>query len=167
MLRNGDEFVFLIIGLLGAIFLWRFWKQRRQEPAADVPTSGKVVQLLQSEGYDIVAGRTAFPLRMAYGNKESTVKMTADYIVKKRNRTYAVKTEREDGEAVSLKRVRERYLPICLAFQADGVVIVSKDRTKAHCVTIARGPRRTAASRLSWVVGAFLLGAGVTFFWLY
>ena len=57
-------------------------------------------------------------MKVDIGDRETDVIMSVDCIVRQNGRKYVVKVEREEGEAVTVKRVRERFLAVCLAFQA-------------------------------------------------
>lgn len=165
MLERGDGFVYVLIVLLIVIWLWGPWK-RKPSVSSDVPSSGKLVKLLKDEGYEIVSGKLKMPLTLHIGERETDSVISADLLVKQHGRTYAVKVEREEGESITAKRVRERYLPVCLAFRTDGVVIINAAKTRVKHVDISvRSP--LVSSRLRWGLTSFLLGVGVTFFWLY
>lgn len=165
MLERGDGFVYVLIVFLMVLWLWRPWK-RKSSTTKDVPSSGKMVNLLKDEGYEIVSGKVKMPLTLQIGERETDSVISADFLVKQHGRTYAVKIEREEGETLSAKRIREHYLSVCLAFQTDGVVIINTAKTRVKHVDISvRSP--LASSRLRWGLTSFLLGVGVTFFWLY
>lgn len=166
MLQRGDGLVYVLLLGLTVFWLWRMWKKNRAPSAAKAPTSGKTVKLLEREGYELVSGKMKLPLTLFIGERETTSALTSDYLVKQNGRTYVVKTEREEGETLSARRVREQYLALCLAFKAAGVIIINADKTRVKHVDITL-PAASGSSRLKWALTSFLLGAGVTFFWLY
>lgn len=166
VLERGDSFVYVLIVLLLVAWAWYFAKKRRGLSSDTIPSSGKLVELLKEEGYDIVSGKTKIPVKVDIGDRETDVIMSVDCIVRQNGRKYVVKVEREEGEAVTVRRVRERFLAVCLAFQADGIVVVSADKTRIKHVDIALRSS-FKLHRLRWGVVSFLLGVGLTFFWLY
>lgn len=165
MLERGDLFVYVIIVLF--IVFWGFRvRKKRQLSKSSVPKSGKLVTLLEAEGYDIVSGKLKIPLNMSVGEREMDTAMTADYLVKQSGRTYIVVKEKEEDEKLTAKYIRERYLVDCLTFRADGVVVINSDKTRVKQIDISVKSPATY-SRLKVGVISFLLGVGMTFFWLY
>lgn len=166
MLERGDVFVYVLLVLIAVIWLLVLSRRKRAVSVVDVPTSGKVVQLLRSEGYEIVSGKIKLPLLVSAGGEEAESHLTADFLVKSAGRTYVVKVERKQSEPFHPKRVQERYLPVCLAFKAHGVVRVDASRGKLAHADIDIG-RFSSNSRWRSTVFSFLLGVAITFFWLY
>lgn len=166
MLERGDGFVYLLFILLILLWIWKPWKKRRSPQSTAIPKTGKMVQLLEEEGYELISGKVRIPLTLFIGERERETAITADCIVKLNGRTYIVQTEREPGRSLSVKRVREQYVSPCLAFRAHGVVVVNADKTRLKHVDISV-KHFSAPSRLRWGLISFLLGAGLTFFWLY
>lgn len=165
MLQPGDGYVFLLLLLFFALLLWRPWK-RRTFRTSDIPSSGKLVDLVEGEGYEIISGKVKIPLTLTIGEREVTSTVSADLLVKQHHRTYVVKTERDSSESLSAKRVRERYLAECLAFRAAGVIVVNADKTRVKQIDIdIRSP--FALSRWRWGFTYFVLGVLITLFWLY
>lgn len=165
MLQPGDGFVFLLLFFFLTLLFWRPWK-RRTFRSSDIPSSGKLVDLLEGEGYEIISGKVKIPLTLTIGEREMTSMVSADLLVKQHHRTYVVKMERDSGASLSAKRVRERYLAECLAFRAAGIVAVNSDKTRVKQIDIdIRSP--FTPSRWRWGLACFALGVGMTFFWLY
>lgn len=166
MLHPGDAFVYFLLILLIGLWFWRPWKKKRSSSSTDVPKTGKMVALLTAEGYDIISGKAKIPMTLHIGDRETDTAITADCTVKLNGRTYIVLTEREEGQSLTAKRVKERYLSSCLAFRTDGIVVINADKTQVKHVDVSI-KSSLGSSRLKWGLASFLLGAGITFFWLY
>ena len=94
MLQPGDGFVFLLLFFFLTLLFWRPWK-RRTFRSSDIPSSGKLVDLLEGEGYEIISGKVKIPLTLTIGEREMTSMVSADLLVKQPHRTYVVKMERD------------------------------------------------------------------------
>lgn len=164
MLERGDLFVYVVIVLLLVFWGLRVRKKQRRS-TSPVPKSGKMVALLEAEGYEIVSGKVKIPLHLFVGEREIDSAMTADGLVKLSGRTYVVVKEREE-ERLTAKFIREHYLANCLAFRADGVVLINLDKPQIKQIDISV-KSSAAYSRLKLGLISFLLGVTVTFFWIY
>lgn len=166
MLQRGDVFVYVLIVLIIVVWLWKPWRGKKVSASNDVPKTGKMVELLEAEGYELVSGKVKIPLTLYIGERETDTVVTGDCLVKQHGRTYIVQTEREEGQSLTAKRVKEHYLSACLAFHTDGVIVLNADKTRLKHVDIAIKPP-FGRSRFRLGLICFLLGAGITFFWLY
>lgn len=165
MLERGDLFVYVIIALFIVCWGVHLWK-KNQPSTSSVPKSGKLVSLLEAEGYDIVSGKMKIPLRLSVGEREMDSAITADYLVEQNGRTYIVVKEKEEDEKLTAKYIKERYLVDCLTFRADGLIVINSDKTRVKQIDVSvKSP--TTYSRLKLGVICFLLGAAMTFFWTY
>ncbi|OCT12438.1 hypothetical protein A8709_31935 [Paenibacillus pectinilyticus] len=134
-MEQGDVKVILLI-LIGiiVIIIWRFqrWSggsARRHSTfprQIDIPEDD-VVELLEAEGFDVLAGKTKIPITMTINEREQLEsRLFIDYFVQKEDDVYLVKVAR-DRKPLEMtgSAVRDMLLPYTLMYpEAQGILYV-------------------------------------------
>lgn len=150
MLRDGDVIVLFLLIVVILSLMARKWKKSEPRPVvrqSDRPIRGDIPDLLERDGYEVVAAKQRLPLRIQVGDKGYDSRLYADFIARKNGKYYVVilakakKSLRLSGAAV-----RDRFLGHVFAFQAAGVLYIDPDQETVKTIQFEvsgiRYPRR-------------------------
>lgn len=149
-MRDGDVVVLFLLLILLLILLGRTWKKTDPDSVilhSTLPIQGKVPNLLEEKGYEVIAEKQRLPLWVQIDEKQFESRLYADYIARRGEEVYVVilvkpkKTLRLSGAVV-----RDRFLGHMLAFRVNGILYVDPVQETIQTITFditgVRVPRR-------------------------
>lgn len=162
VLKTGDGLVVVLV-VLGAVAVlaWRAlgtgWM--RQQP------KGPVVDLLEAEGFDVVAGKVAIPVAVTVDDRTFDSRLYVDFLAKRDGKLYAVKVEKSRKTIPTTgAALRDALLASWLVVRPHGIVVVNRETGAMRIVTFAVRPRATGRWRYLAAMG---FGAALAYIFLH
>ncbi|MCR3922714.1 MAG: hypothetical protein NUK65_09395 [Firmicutes bacterium] len=127
----------VLLGLLTLVVLIRWFKSRPGRVSGKKPgqSHGKVVQILQEAGYEVLTVKPTLNVTMEIDGRTHPFELKNDYIVKRGGRRYLVRIRR-DNKTVRLqsKLWRGSLLRDVVAFRTSGILIVHLEKETIQVV---------------------------------
>ncbi|TNJ67343.1 hypothetical protein FE784_05135 [Paenibacillus hemerocallicola] len=145
-MRTGDTFVVLLLIVVAIVWFYargRLW-YHKPRPSLAIPRQDEIfvpseeaVRLLNTQGYEIVAGKTKLPITVTLDEQEMESRLFVDAFVLKDDEMYIVKLARERQPLeMSASAIRERLLVFSLLYpEAAGVLYVDPEIRSIRKIT--------------------------------
>lgn len=162
---------FIAIGcfIVGMVLksMFRHW----QTPSELSPLEGwykSTEKWLEGNGYQVLRRKQRAKWRGYLDTQEYEHALTADFIVRKDGKTYAVEVGAWNNELLSEDQLKSNWYPIYSAFGVEGILFVDVDHEAVHTVDFeVTSPSYVVWKRVFnrglWLVS----GVIVTFAWLH
>jgi len=166
-----DIIFYIIFGLIVGIFLTvyvlkylRRWNLKKRIQKAK-KSEYKAIQFIENQGYQVMDLQKESTYTLFIDNKPHMVKVKADMIVKKGNKTYVA--EVKTGEKVTSPKytdTRRQLLEYYMVYRPNGLILVDMERQKLKTVeySILKHDKVAFLDRLLWfsilVTIGFILG---------
>ncbi|MCL6626080.1 hypothetical protein [Alicyclobacillus shizuokensis] len=156
----------IVIGAAFVLLVLRSMLSQWRSSEQTTPLRGKLSaakQWLEDNGYQITHVKARCEWVGYYDSREFRKTLTADFIVRKGARSFAVKVVNARESGMSGTRMREQWYPLYAAFQVDGILHLDVDQEHAHTVDFeVKAPRyvvtRKVINRCLWLLSGVLLG---------
>jgi hypothetical protein len=136
------------------------WKSRGSTPLRG--KMNKAREWLEENGYQVIRIRERCEWTGYYDEREFSKTLTADFIVRRAARLYAVKVVNARDHGINGLKLRDQWYPLYIAYGVHGILHVDVDTDRVHVVDFAlKSPPyvhwRRVANRGTWLLSGALL----------
>ena len=126
-------FIGITIGLLLFLIIYKFISPKHEKITLNY-NENDAEALLQNNGFKIIERQKSYPIIMFINGKSHLITETADFVVEKENKRYAVKVEAGVGVDPYEKTMRQKLVELKNIFPSYKILLLIMDRGELHLI---------------------------------